>query len=423
MSGFGFDLPRVSSGPDNYAESEVAQNVAAAKDHSTVNAASQSPADYEGLSIFKPISDIPTAETYDPPQRTAEARGRVLKLCLKIVAGAGVLVLSAGPDNLANAGQAVVGKIGSDIATSTEAPTKTTDEKPSLQAKPPKQKPQIITITPSPSPTEAALTEPEPSAEQQPPALKYLLNTIVFEGNALGHSHTAPGGKAEQMAGSQERTKKLVKLIKKLNVGVGGLQEFQQPQHDAFDKLAGDDYGLWPNKSEDVVFWDKAQFEKIGEDTFNAPYFDGNTRQYPIVKLQDKTTGQKFFAISVHWPADTRQFTDQERFREQAANRLITVIVRLSKSGLPVIVVGDLNERKDGDGFCDVDVPGTGIESANGGSNIGGNCKEPTKKIAVDWIFGTSDIDYSDYEPHAKPAMTDHRNVFSARVTLANTTR
>lgn len=377
---------------------------------------------HTGLSISEPRRDDAPIQPYERPVLAGESLPRIAKVGAKIATVVGVFVWAAGVNNVSDVGQAALGKVGFDTTVQSEAQVQQPEQQ-FTPDKPPKQKPQIITITPSPSPTEAALTEPEPSAEQQPPALKYLLNTIVFEGNALGHSHTAPGGKAEQMAGSQERTKKLVKLIKKLNVGVGGLQEFQQPQHDAFDKLAGDDYGLWPNKSEDVVFWDKAQFEKIGEDTFNAPYFDGNTRQYPIVKLQDKTTGQKFFAISVHWPADTRQFTDQERFREQAANRLITVIVRLSKSGLPVIVVGDLNERKDGDGFCDVDVPGTGIESANGGSNIGGNCKEPTKKIAVDWIFGTSDIDYSDYEPHAKPAMTDHRNVFSARVTLANTTR
>jgi hypothetical protein len=97
--------------------------------------------------------------------------------------------------------------------------------------------------------------------------------------------------------------------------------------------------------------------------------------------------------INVHNPADTRSHPHQGRWREIAKHREIRLAHRLhDTNGLPVFVVGDMNETKSY--FCDITQPGV-MHSAAGGSNQR-RCNPPNPTL-IDQIFGTTPAEFSGY--------------------------
>jgi murein DD-endopeptidase MepM/ murein hydrolase activator NlpD len=213
--------------------------------------------------------------------------------------------------------------------------------------------------------------------------------------NALGNSHTAATGKDPGKASGPARTRGVIELLKRYDVDVIGLQEFQRPQYRAFVALAGDHYALYFPKgdTENAIAWNPARFHFVSAGSFSIPYFDGHPRLMPIVRLEDLQTGQELAFVNVHNPADTRRFPQQAAFRALAVEREVALVDQLEKQrGLPVILTGDLNDSHDA--FCTFGYE-LSMTSASGGSTSP-DCRPPAH-AGIDWIFGTQKVGFGGY--------------------------
>jgi murein DD-endopeptidase MepM/ murein hydrolase activator NlpD len=214
--------------------------------------------------------------------------------------------------------------------------------------------------------------------------------------NTLGSSHTTASGKEPNKASGPDRTRGVLELLNHYDVDVVGLQEFQRPQYETFSRLAGNDYELFSAQgdTENAIAWNPSRFRLVSSGTFPIPYFDGHMRQMPIVQLEDLRTGQHTIFINVHNPADTRRFPNQGAYRAQAVQREITVIGGLEQEpGLPVILTGDLNDRRDA--FCAFG-RNLSMSSASGGS-AAPRC-QTSANPGIDWILGTQGVQFAAYE-------------------------
>ena len=135
------------------------------------------------------------------------------------------------------------------------------------------------------------------------------------------------------------------------------------------------------------------------------PYFNGHIRQMPVIRLRDRASGNDVTFVNVHNPADTRRFGDQARWRNAAVTREIALVRSLSAGGAPVVMTGDLNDRRGA--FCRLSTT-AGLSSSDGGT--GAPCR-PAARAGIDWILGSSSIQFSDHTRDRGPlvrATTDH---------------
>ncbi|RLV49379.1 endonuclease/exonuclease/phosphatase family protein [Nocardioides mangrovicus] len=186
-----------------------------------------------------------------------------------------------------------------------------------------------------------------------------------------------------------------VGLLKRYNVGVASLQEFETPQRKLFDSLAGSTYARYPTAgrsldAENSVVWNTARFSFVQGQTRPYPYFHGATRNMPRVLLRDKQTGASFWVTSYHNPADVHG--NAAKFRATAVSRQVADNNALHQTGTPVIVAGDMNDRATY--FCAMS-QGTGMHSADG-SVYSSGCRT-AKSPWIDWIMGTPDVTFSGY--------------------------
>ncbi|WP_109505260.1 hypothetical protein [Nocardioides speluncae] len=115
---------------------------------------------------------------------------------------------------------------------------------------------------------------PAPAA-QQPSSRQPAFTIATF--NVLGHSHTAPGGKAEQMAEGPERTRLVAKILRQYKIDIVGFQEQQPVQAHAFVRYAGSTYTLYPGVRRpkwvyNAIAWRKATWELVRTRTYDVPY-------------------------------------------------------------------------------------------------------------------------------------------------------
>jgi endonuclease/exonuclease/phosphatase family metal-dependent hydrolase len=218
--------------------------------------------------------------------------------------------------------------------------------------------------------------------------------------NVLGHSHTEPGGHSAPMASGPTRMAWTVDLLRSWGVDVVGLQEFQNPQMDAFLRLAGGEYSVYPGpeldqgNKQNAIAWRSSVFDLVEGRPVMTPYFGGNLVPMPLVRLRHKATGLDVYVMSVHNAASTRRTGDQTRWRDAAMRQQIALTDQLVRQGVPVIMTGDMNEREKY--FCAYTASGQ-MRAAAGGSNAG-SCQPPPASIArIDWIFGSTDVSFSDY--------------------------
>jgi Endonuclease/Exonuclease/phosphatase family len=234
--------------------------------------------------------------------------------------------------------------------------------------------------------------------------------------NSLGADHTAPGGNKHGWASGAQRMKWLTQVVNGQGVEVLGLQEFQYPQYQVWEQQMGtrwDTYPalLWGKKGmRNSVAWRSDQWSLVSGSWVKIPYFHGTVLRMPLVLLQNIATGQQMYVSSFHNPADARG--PAAKWRKQATEIEIAMVNRLrSESGLPVYVIGDMNERDIY--FCRM-TAGTDMVAANGGFNNGtgglGGCS-PTRPTYIDWIFGSPETTFSGYVANRGPMIrksTDH---------------
>ncbi len=238
---------------------------------------------------------------------------------------------------------------------------------------------------------------------------------VISSFNVLGSSHTVPGGERPGMEPGPARIRSAIKLLERHQVDIVGFQELQGDQLREFQKVAGERYAVYPGfalgKREAVnsIAWRKDKWELVRPGSIEIPYFDGNRRQMPVVRLRNRETGQEAYFANFHNPADTKRFPDQERWRDLATAKQIDLVNRLRKeTGLPVFVTGDMNEREE---YYDTLTRSTEMVAANSGPH-----GQRPKQMGIDWIFGSPDIRFSDFTRDRSALVkrtTDHPMIVS----------
>ena len=254
-----------------------------------------------------------------------------------------------------------------------------------------------------------------PAPVALPPVAQWRMATF----NVLGAAHTGGRGKDPGRASGTRRMQGVLHIIAQHQVSVVGFQEMEGSQRGAF-RAGAPKWQLYPgdalgNAGENSVGWDTDVWKLVSPKTVPIPYFGGKIRPMPFVLLQNKATGVLAYFSNFHNPADIRQFKHQFRFRVEAEKREVTLFNALEKTGIPVFVTGDMNEREQF--FCTV-VGGTTLHAAAGGS-VAGGC-QPPRPTQIDWILGSKNVVFSDYTIDKSQLVhfaTDHP-VVSATVTV-----
>jgi endonuclease/exonuclease/phosphatase family metal-dependent hydrolase len=235
--------------------------------------------------------------------------------------------------------------------------------------------------------------------------------------NTLGTSHTVPGQSEHPgMATGPVRSRGLVQILEHYGVDVVGLQEFQRPQAAVLAKLAGSTYDTWhPGQdTENSIAWRRDRWRLVAATSVVIPYFNGHLRRMPVVRLRDRLSGRDVTFLNVHNPADTRRFRNQGHWRSAAVTKEFAFIRSLSGSEAPVILTGDLNDRRDA--YCRLN-SAAGLMASGGVS--GAPCR-PTRGGGIDWILGSASIQFDGHARDRGPvvrATTDHPVLFAeARV-------
>ncbi len=245
---------------------------------------------------------------------------------------------------------------------------------------------------------------------------------VLASFNVLGNSHTAGGGDRSGWASGDVRMRKAVELLDRYAVDVVGLQEFQRPQRQAMLDAAGDRYALYspPGDTENSVAWRRDRWAFVSADTMPIPYFHGNIRDMPIVRLRDLATGGEAIFANVHNPADVHG--PAGRWRAEAIRRELAVMTSLSTQyDVPAFLTGDFNDRTNA--FCGL--TSGGVLTASAGGSHAGRCVPP-KRAGIDWIFGTSRSTWagsSVVRTSQQSRISDHPLVLARVSTAAGATR
>ncbi|MBS2038163.1 endonuclease/exonuclease/phosphatase family protein [bacterium] len=199
--------------------------------------------------------------------------------------------------------------------------------------------------------------------------------------NVLGASHTAGGGNKPGMRDGVDRMRGAVDSMQKHNVDIAGMQEFQGPQQAAFKKLAPG-YAMAAEKDNAIV-WNKDKFKLVERRSVTIPYFEGHARQMPVVQLEDRQTGKRVWVVNIHNPADTKDHPHNAANRAKAISIEQHLMRELQSSGVPVMFVGDFNERN----TVDNDMAQAGMNSA----------RPNGARSEIDWILGSRGVNFSNY--------------------------
>lgn len=214
--------------------------------------------------------------------------------------------------------------------------------------------------------------------------------------NVLGASHTSGKDARKGFGGYDGRLRAAVGLLRAHDISVVGLQEFQDPQAALFASIAGE-YSVFPGLAgshldvENSIAWREADWELVDARTSQIPYFGGQLRNMPHVLLRHRDTGREIWFGNYHNPADTHG--GAQHWRDRAKALQAALVEELTADGTPMIITGDLNEREGiACGFTRM----AGMHASDG-SYYGSDGCHPASGLDVDWVLGTSEIDFSGH--------------------------
>ena len=244
----------------------------------------------------------------------------------------------------------------------------------------------LLTVSAT-QPAASAVTAPRP-----PQPATFTLSSF----NVLGSSHTPPGGKR---AVGTTRIVWASQLLVQHHIDVVGFQELQTDQAEKFLSVTSGKWALFPGltkvrrDTENSIGWRTDRFDLVQATTVNIPYFNGNPRAMPVVLLRHKASGALGYFMNYHNPASTNRYPDQGYWRSEATRVEIALSNQLMPLAIPRFVTGDMNERAPY--FCRV-TKQTPLKAARGGYWKDGVCYA-NKPRAVDWIFGSRRLTFSNY--------------------------
>jgi endonuclease/exonuclease/phosphatase family metal-dependent hydrolase len=243
-----------------------------------------------------------------------------------------------------------------------------------------------------------------------------LLRTAPFDVrigtfNVLGSQHTAPGGERRNYPPASYRSPAQADFINAKALDIVGMQELQDDQLTTISARTG--LTAWPGfawgakETDNSILYDADRFELVSGEMWTIPFM-GRPRPQPIVRLRVRDTGREFYVVNTHPSAGYDRKYTAERYHGQDV--LIGVLSRLTATGLPVLLTGDMNDRAP---FYDRVVCRGGMVSASGGS---GCASRPPQMYAVDWVVGSPAVSFTDYVSDPGPGdrkLTDHFVVYA----------
>lgn len=258
------------------------------------------------------------------------------------------------------------------------------------------------TLTSSPSPTEV---EPLPPADPAG-ATDFRIASV----NALGNGHTRPYAGDDSFGPATTRMGWMADQLDTSAIDIMGLQEPNSDQMFHFLKAARGTWDVYPrpeegdDASESPLAWRTSVWELV-EASSMMNQFISKELPRPIVKLRHRVTGKEIYVINVHNAPWEYQFK-----RDRATNVQVAKIAELRATGLPVFFIGDMNEKRTL--MCKV-LSKTDLVSPFGGAYdpATGKCTNPPSRMRVDWIFGSPEATYSNFEYTRPPLLslvTDH---------------
>jgi hypothetical protein len=244
------------------------------------------------------------------------------------------------------------------------------------------------------------------------PPVSGMFNTRAIQlasFNFLGASHTAGSSRYSTYPSRMVRA---VNLFDSRGLDVIGTQEFQEVQYDYFmSRGYGDTYGAWywdpagkRRDTENAIIWRKSTMEFVSGSTFDIPYFGGNIRHVPVVLLRQKSSGRTAYFLNVHNPANTKG--NAAGWRAKAIEIERDKIVELRKTGRPVFITGDFNDRQNA--FCPLTAGKLMISPNSIPSSTA--CLYP-KQTSIDWIFAAGQTRFSYFLRDTSPQtakISDH---------------
>lgn len=257
-----------------------------------------------------------------------------------------------------------------------------------------------------------AVTQQSAAAAPRAGTMSESFRVATF--NVLGASHTETGRRG--FDGYQPRMRRMIGLFERRGLDVVGMQEYQWPQHELFKKLTGSTWGVYPGTelgrgpSQNSIAWRNAEWTLVEKHMYKIPYFYGKLVAQPYIKLRSTRSGHEIWVINTHNPADARG--PAQHWRDQAIAIQAELANRLERTGRPVFLTGDFNDREDA--FCDL-TAASNLTAANGGYWYGGVCRPPSK-MKIDWIFLSKSArvhSYTHWDNHVTDSISDHPLIYS----------
>jgi endonuclease/exonuclease/phosphatase family metal-dependent hydrolase len=201
-------------------------------------------------------------------------------------------------------------------------------------------------------------------------------------------------------------------MVNGRHLDVVGAQEFQASQYNYWVARGhANTWGIYfwdpdgkKRDTDNSIMWRKSTMQFISGETFDIPYFNGNTRHVPAVLLRERSSGRTVYVMNVHNPANTKGNAAVYRARAVAIEK--QKIISLRATGRPVLFTGDFNDRQKA--FC----PLTANKLAISPNSIPSmTCVYPPKPSSIDWIFGAGQVRFSSWGRDTYPQsarISDH---------------
>lgn len=253
-----------------------------------------------------------------------------------------------------------------------------------------------------PSPSVSGL-DPAPT-----PRARRSFSFRIASLNVLGAVHTSPFSRDDHYAPARIRIEWTKDLLRELgDPGILGLQEVTSSQLRHLMRATRYRFAAYPGDDgrggvQQSLIWKRSVWRADRQLTIRIPFMRWERRQ-PAVRLVHRRTGRRVWVLNVHNAPGGLQ-----RQRNRALDIELRLIRNLRSTGLPVLFVGDLNEKRTA--YCKV-VGRTDLYSPAGGWVTPNRCRAPDG-MRVDWIFGSRGLAFRRYDMFESPLkrwVNDHR--------------
>ncbi len=242
---------------------------------------------------------------------------------------------------------------------------------------------------------------------------------VITTFNVLGSNHTQPGGAALNYAPARIRTEWTANLLQTSSADIVAFQEMRVDQYTQLQTTLAPTYAFYPATPEagkvlwQSVMWDTSQWEFVSAAQVYVP-MSGTTRPNPMVRLRSKLTGRNIWVFNVH--NSSKNTPARQRERNAAVKIEIAKIAAQRRKNIPVVFLGDMNERKTV--FCKV-ARQTDLKAVTGGYATKRKCVTP-RTMHLDWMFASPEfkVQSAAFERTPRVSLITDHSVLSSVTTI-----